>query len=107
MNSLNSLIVEGYMLHDSLTRTTSKGLKVTTFSIVNQWSYRQTGELKTEVSHFDVVAFNKIAERVSILGHKGRGVRVVGRLKELDGSISIVADHVEFRPEAETKKETE
>ena len=50
----------------------------------------------------------RLAESCSTLGKKGRGVRVVGRLKQerwTDGDgkprthVKIVAEHVEFRPE--------
>jgi single-strand DNA-binding protein len=64
--------------------------------------------LEKEVSFFDVETWSKVAENCYNLGHKGRGVRVVGRLKQdrwagADGKqrsrITIVAEHVEFRPE--------
>ena len=54
-----------------------------------------------------------MADTCNNQGRKGRGVRVVGRLKEdrwtgndgkLRSRVSIVAEHVEFRPEF--KKET-
>jgi single-stranded DNA-binding protein len=60
------------------------------------------------VSFFDVETWSKLAEHCYNLAHKGRGVRVVGRLKQdrwngSDGKshskITIVAEHVEFRPE--------
>jgi single-strand DNA-binding protein len=63
---------------------------------------------------FNVETWAKLAESCQNLGHKGRGVRVVGRLKQdrwndADGKtrskVSIVAEHVEFRPEF--RKETE
>jgi single-strand DNA-binding protein len=50
----------------------------------------------------------KLAEQVNNLGHKGRVVRVVGRLKQerwqdRDGKaqskVVIVAEHTEFRPD--------
>jgi single-strand DNA-binding protein len=64
--------------------------------------------LEKEVGFFDVETWAKLAESCYNLGHKGRGVRVVGRLKQerwtgSDGKprskITIVAEHVEFRPE--------
>jgi single-strand DNA-binding protein len=50
------------------------------------------------------------------MGHKGRGVRVVGRLKQerwQDGDgkaqskIIIVAEHIEFRPEFKSEPAAE
>ena len=64
--------------------------------------------MEKEVGFFDIEAFGKLAESCQSQGHKGRGVRVVGRLKQdrwdgADGKqhskISIVAEHAEFRPE--------
>jgi single-strand DNA-binding protein len=61
-----------------------------------------------EVSFFDVETFSKLAEGCNNLGHKGRGVKVVGRIKQdrwtdaeskPHSRIWIVAEHVEFRPE--------
>jgi single-strand DNA-binding protein len=55
-----------------------------------------------------LLTWAKLAENCNNLGHKGRGVRVVGRLKQerwngSDGKahsrVAIVAEHVEFRPE--------
>jgi single-strand DNA-binding protein len=60
------------------------------------------------VSFFDVETWAKLAENCYNHGRKGRGVRVVGRLKQErwngpDGKprskVAIVAEHVEFRPE--------
>jgi single-strand DNA-binding protein len=61
-----------------------------------------------EVSFFDVETWSKLAQACYERGKKGRGIRVVGRLKQsrwndTDGKsrsrVSIVAEHVEFRPE--------
>jgi len=64
--------------------------------------------MEKEVSFFAVESWGKLAENVGSLGRKGRGVRVVGRLKQerwqdregkAQSKVSIVAEHVEFRPE--------
>jgi single-strand DNA-binding protein len=60
------------------------------------------------VGFFEVETWSKLAETCYSMGHKGRGVRVVGRLKQdrwngSDGKphsrVTIVAEHVEFRPD--------
>jgi single-strand DNA-binding protein len=70
--------------------------------------------LEKEVSFFDVETWSKLAENCYNLGHKGRGVRVVGRLKQdrwtgTDGKprsrVTIVAEHVEFRPDFKKEEE--
>jgi single-strand DNA-binding protein len=89
-------------------RTTSKGTPLCTFSLASNRFFKQDSGLEKEVSFFDVETWSKLAENCYNLGRKGRGVRVVGRLKQerwsgSDGKphskIAIVAEHVEFRPE--------
>jgi single-strand DNA-binding protein len=108
MNNLNSILIEGNLVRDPLYRATAKGTPVCTFSLASNRFYKQDSQLEKEVSFFDVEAWSKLAENCYSLGRKGRGVRVVGRLKQdrwtgADGKahsrISIVAEHVEFRPE--------
>jgi single-strand DNA-binding protein len=108
MNNLNSLIIEGNLVRDPLFRSTPKGTPICTFSLASNRFYRQDTGFEKEVSFFDVETWAKTAERCYDQGHKGRGVRVVGRLKQdrwigADGQsrsrITIVAEHVEFRPE--------
>jgi len=108
MNNLNSILIEGNMVNEPQYRTTPKGTPVCTFSLASNRSYRQDNGYEKEVSFFDVETWSKLADICNNLGKKGRGVRVVGRLKQdrwtgNDGKfhsrISIVAEHVEFRPE--------
>jgi len=113
MNNLNSILIEGNMVREPQYRTTPKGTPVCTFRLASNRFFRQDNGYEREVSFFDVETWAKLADTCNNMGKKGRGVRVVGRLKEdrwtgNDGRphsrISIVAEHVEFRPEF--KKET-
>jgi single-strand DNA-binding protein len=108
MNNLNSILIEGNLVRDPLLRSTPKGTQVCTFTLASNRFYKQDTGLEKEVGFFDVETWARLAENCYNLGHKGRGVRVVGRLKQdrwsgSDGKphskISIVAEHVEFRPE--------
>jgi single-strand DNA-binding protein len=108
MNNLNSILVEGTLVRDPLMKTTAKGTPLCTFSIASNRFYKQDCGFEKEVSYFDVETWSKVAESCNNLGRKGRGVRVVGRLKQdrwndAEGKprskVSIVAEHVEFRPE--------
>jgi single-strand DNA-binding protein len=108
MNNLNSIIIEGNMVRDPLFRSTAKGTPLCTFSIASNRFYKQGSGLESEVSFFDVETWSDLAESCHDMGHKGRGVKVVGRLKQdrwngPDGKqrsrVAIVAEHVEFRPE--------
>jgi single-strand DNA-binding protein len=108
MKNLNSIIIEGNLVRDPLLRSTPKGTPLCTFSIASNRFYKQDSGLESEVGFFDVESWSKLAESCYNLGHKGRGVKIVGRLKQdrwsgSDGKqrsrVSIVAEHVEFRPE--------
>jgi single-strand DNA-binding protein len=108
MNNLNSILIEGNLVRDPQIRSTPKGTQVCTFTLASNRFYKQDTGLEKEVSFFDVETWAKLADNCFNLGRKGRGVRVVGRLKQdrwssSDGKthskISIVAEHVEFRPE--------
>ncbi|MCL2127458.1 MAG: single-stranded DNA-binding protein [Treponema sp.] len=108
MNNLNSILIEGNLVRDPLFRSTPKGTPVCTFSLASNRFFRQDSGLEKEVSFFEVETWAKLAEACNNLGKKGRGVRVVGRLKQdrwtgNDGKarsrVAIVAEHVEFRPE--------
>jgi single-strand DNA-binding protein len=113
MNNLNSILIEGNLVRDPLYRTTAKGTPLCTFTVASNRYYKQDTGMEKEVGFFDVETWSKIAEHSYNLGKKGRGVRVVGRLRQdrwasADGKnhskVSIVAEHVEFRPEF--KKDT-
>lgn len=106
MNSLNSILVEGNLTKDPVLNTTPKGTAVCNFSVASNRFYRSDDELQKEVSFFDVEVWSRLAERCADELSKGRGVRVVGRLKQdrwqdQEGNprsrIKIVAEHVEFR----------
>jgi single-strand DNA-binding protein len=112
MNNLNSILIEGNLVRDPTFRNTSKGTPLCTFTIGTHRFYKIDGNLEQETSYFDVETWSKLAETCRNFGRKGRGVRVVGRLKQdrwtdSDGKtktrVFLVAEHIEFRPEA--KKE--
>lgn len=108
MNSLNSILIEGNIVRDPQVKETTKGTPVCTFSVASNRFFKQEGGLEKEVSFFDVETWSRLAENCGNQCKKGRGVRVVGRLKQdrwtgTDGKahsrVIIVAEHVEFRPE--------
>lgn len=106
MNDLNSVLIEGNLTRDPVVAATPRGTPVCNFSVASNRYYKVEGEKQEEVSFFDVETWSKLAERCGDELHKGRGVRVVGRLKQdrwsdKEGNprskTKIVADHVEFR----------
>ena len=115
MNNLNSVLIEGNMVRDPLIRSTPKGSQVCHFSIASNRFYRQDSSLEKETGFFDVEAWGKLANTCISLGRKGRGVRVVGRLKQdrwtgSDGKnhnkVAIVAEHVEYRSDLKKPDQT-
>jgi len=108
MNNLNSCLIEGNMIRDPEYKQTPRGTWVCNFTIATSRYYKGEGGLEKEVSFFDIESWGKLAESCGKLGRKGRGVRIVGRLRQdrwngADGKphsrIILNAEHVEFRPE--------
>ncbi|WP_319559952.1 single-stranded DNA-binding protein [Marispirochaeta sp.] len=106
MNQLNTIQLEGNLVKDPQRKETPKGTPVCTFSVASNRYYRQDEENKQEVSFFDVETWSDTAETCAKVLKKGRGVRILGRLKQdrwedADGKnqyrIKIVADRVEFQ----------
>ncbi len=113
MNQLNSIILEGNLVANAELSEPSNGFKVCRFSLaVNRFTKSLNGESIDEVSFFDVEAYGKLAETCEKNGTKGRGIRVVGRLKQNrwksnDGKnmsrILVIAEHIEYKPKFEKK----
>jgi single-strand DNA-binding protein len=82
------------------------------FSVACNRFFKQEEEMQKEVSYFDVSTWARLAEVCGEYLKKGRGVRVVGRLRQdrwtdpegkLRSRIEIVAEHVEFKPQLKGK----
>ena len=107
MNSLNSILLEGNLTADPEIRSTPNGTEVLTFSIGNNRSYKVNDEYVQEASFFNVEVWGRLATACANNLSKGRGVRVVGRLKQdrwtdeygaKRSKVKIVGEHVEFKP---------
>lgn len=107
MNNLNSVLIEGNLVKDPEERRTSQDIAVSNFTIGVNRSYKKDDDYVSEVSYFDIEVWAGLAEICVKHLNKGRGVRVVGRLKQdrwVDetennrSKIKIVAEHVEFKP---------
>ena len=116
MNNLNSILIEGNLTRDPKLSETPKGTAVCNFSLASNRYYKQDGDAQNEVSFFDVEVWAKLAQTCAEHLAKGRGVRVVGRLKQdrwndKEGNpasrVKIVAEHVEFKPEFKKKDDEE
>lgn len=115
MDDFNSIVLEGNVVRDPEARETAKGVPICMFSIAVNKTYRTSqGERRQEVSFFDIETWGTLAASCSSYCTKGRGVRVVGRLKQnrwqdTEGKnhskIRIVAEHVDFKPRFSGQKE--
>lgn len=108
MNHLNSILVEGNLVRDPNCRSTPSGNQVCDFTLATNRSYKIADQkYENEVSYFDIEAWARLGAACAQNLKKGRGVRVVGRLKQdrwtdpegkAHAKIKIVAEHVEFKP---------
>ena len=108
MNQLNSLILEGNLVRDAVLTEPAPGFKKCVFTMgVNRFYKNRNNEPVNESSFFDVEAYNQVAEWCGKKATKGRGVRVVGRLKQdtwkdeagkSASRIYVIAEHIEYKP---------
>ena len=114
MNMLNSIILEGKITKAGCLECQFTDIPQLTCTIAVERFYKGVkGDDITEVSEFDIVAYHEMAEYLESHKEIGRGLRVVGRLKQLkwvDGEkehsrVVVIAEHIEFKPLK--KKETE
>ncbi len=108
LNNLNSVLIEGNLVRDPELKYTPKGAPVCTFALASNRWWKQDEEVQKEVSFFEISTWNRLAEVCGEYLKKGRGVRVVGRLKQdrwadpegkSRSKVLIVAEHVEFKPQ--------
>lgn len=99
MNALNSLILEG-TVNEKPVRENRENVVVLKFPVNVKRYYKNADNENVEESYrFNVEAYNQMAEFTeSKLLKPGRGIRVVGRLKEVKGNVFVVAEHIEFKP---------
>ncbi len=119
MNDLNYVLLSGNLTRDPKFSYMGPDAVLCTFSIAVNRSYsdkkpseRTSEDWKTKTSFVSIESWGNVAESCGRHLSKGRGVRVVGRLKQTtwkeDGlpreKMTVVAEHVEFQPDR--KKET-
>ena len=118
MNNLNSVLIEGNVARDPELRYTPAGTPTCTLVLASNRSYRDPerhGERTEEVSFFEATTWGKLAQVCAEHLTKGRGVRVVGRLKQerwddtagnARSKVVIVAEQVEFQPQRQPARQT-
>ena len=110
-NDLNSVLLEGNLVSDPDLAYEPNGRPVIKMRISAQRCYKTDDGYGQETSFFDIIVYGRQGEACSEYLSKGRGVRMVGRLKqerwqEADGTdrekINVIAEQVEFKPEQKT-----
>jgi len=115
MNNLNSVLLEGNLVKDpELAVIGEQQSELTKFTIaVNRYYKGADGKPNQEVLYISVDAWGALGKNCLTYLNKGRGVRVVGRLRQdrwndKDGAyrerIFVVAEHVEFRRDKGEKR---
>ena len=82
MNNIKSILIEGNLVRDPELAYTTKGTAVCKFSVACNRFFNQEEEMQKEVSYFYVSTWTRLAEVCGEYLKKGRGVRVVGRLRQ-------------------------
>ena len=105
-------MIEGNLVRDPEKKELDGGHKLCTFSVATNRYFNQNNEKKSETSFFDVEVWNKTAELCLKTLSKGRGVRVVGRLKQdrwadkegkSHSKIKVIGETVEFKTKFDKK----
>ncbi len=118
MNNLNSVLLEGNLVRDPEEVVIGENAaQMAKFSIaVNRYFKNAQAEPVEEVMFITITAWGSLAKSCLQYLQKGRGVRVVGRLRQerwtdKDGGsrerIVVVAEHVEFKSDGNGKNKQE
>jgi single-stranded DNA-binding protein len=107
MNNLNSVLIEG-AVSGGLTMVKTGKEVCCSFAVSSLRYFKDGKRIEEQETRIGVMVRGiKLVEAAVIKARDGRGVRVVGRLAntEKGGGVYIEADHIEYRPEPESKEE--
>lgn len=114
MNNLNTVLIEGNLTRDPKEVVFATDHEMCRFSIANNRYYMKKGSgWQTDTSFFIVEVYGSASRACMQHLRKGRGVRVVGRLKQntwKEGGVprefvTIIAEHIEFQPDRQKAKD--
>lgn len=101
MNDLNSVILEGRLVKDPVSGSTTNGSPYCFATIASNRFYKKDDVWVESTLYYDVRTFGTLAENFK-LAEKGRKVRVVGRLDQLRSENQhnnyITAEHIDLKP---------
>ena len=97
MNHLNSVILEGVV---------STGFDENGLFTVASSRYKKVGEdLVEEKTFVKCCEFGVVRKYAENKLNKGRGIRIVGYLKNIEGGVGLFVEHIEFKPDTSKLKE--
>ena len=111
MNNLNTVLMEGTLIRDPERSNQAEGSSTCKLALANNRYYFKAGDWVQDASFFTIYVFGPVAEACLKVLKKGRGIRIVGRLKQLRYTIAgisrekvaILAEHIEFQPVKKTE----
>ena len=101
MNSLNSVLIEGYVKKGIETGEDDLGRPWCSFDLVSYRYVRESGEMVQRETVVAIMAYGAIAKGCVARLNAGRGVRVVGCIQsdyQDGGGLHIEAEHIEIQP---------
>jgi len=112
MNNLNTVLVEGQLTRDP-ERMGPEGSSMCRMGIANNRYYfsEKEGRWIPDTSFFTIQVYGTAAESCLSRLKKGRGIRVVGKLKQYinkytnNEKVFIQAEHIEVQPKRVTEKQ--
>lgn len=97
MNSLNSVLIEGSLKTNPELSVVDKTR--TCIMTIDSTRYVKNDEkYDTEITEVSIIAVDTLADVCMRSINVGRGIRVIGRLAQVDDKLIVAADLVEFRP---------
>lgn len=111
MNNLNTVLVEGKLVRDPSLKMVTANCPMCRMSIANNRYYIKNEKWEEDTSFFSIIVYGDVALLCDKYLKKGRGIRVVGRLKQYKDTrdlampreqVSIIAEHIEFQPERQS-----
>lgn len=106
MNSLNSVLLEGIVCGTPKESKTESDKDCCSFRISCDRIFKQGDNIVKEVSRFNIESYNDLAKYCLKHLTTGRGVRIVGRLKQANRKVIVITEHVELKPVVTTQNKT-
>ena len=99
MDNINSVILAGTLVYDSILQDNSDESPVCCCLIENVYRYKgKNGKIQDSSSCIDVEVEGRLGKKLYLVGKEGVKVRIIGRLKQVRDyrQVIIVAKHIEF-----------